>query len=56
MQAPPANVAGRPVLYAGRFAPKIKEAGTPEGCVLLGDWDVLLTGWTDRSRIPEVTR
>lgn len=41
MQAPPTNAAGRPVLYAGRFAPGIKEAGTPEGCILLDDWDVL---------------
>lgn len=41
MQAPPANAAGRPVLYAGRSAPGIREAGTPEGCVLLDDWDVL---------------
>lgn len=41
MQTLPTNVAGRPVLYAGRFAPEIKETGTPEGCVLLDDWDVL---------------
>ena len=41
MQAPATNAAGRPVLYAGRFAPALKEAGVPEGCVLLGDWDVL---------------
>lgn len=41
MQAPPTNAAGRPVLYAGRFAPGIKEAGTPDGCVLLDDWEVL---------------
>jgi hypothetical protein len=41
VQAPPANAAGRPVLYAGRFAPRIEEAGVPEGCVILGDWDVL---------------
>ncbi len=41
MQAPPANAAGRPVLYAGRFLPEIEEAGPPEGCVILGDWDVL---------------
>lgn len=41
MQALPTNAAGRPILYAGRFAPGIKEAGTPEGCVLLDDWEVL---------------
>jgi len=41
VQAPPANASGRPVLYAGRFAPAIEEGGAPEGCVILGDWDVL---------------
>lgn len=41
MQAPHKIAAGKPVLYAGRLAPGIKEAGTPEGCVLLDDWDVL---------------
>jgi hypothetical protein len=41
MQAAPAKAAGRPVLYAGRFLPEIEEAGPPEGCVILGDWDVL---------------
>ena len=41
MQAPPTNVAGRPVLYAGRLAPGIREAGVPEGWVILDDWEVL---------------
>ncbi len=35
VQAPPTNAAGRPVLYAGRYAPGIREAGTPDGFVLL---------------------
>ena len=41
MQAPTTNVTGRPVVYAGRFASGIREAGAPEGCVLLDDWEVL---------------
>ena len=41
MEVPPTNAAGRPVFYAGRFAPRLTEAGPPEGCVLLNDWDVL---------------
>ena len=38
---PPTNAAGRPVLYAGRFAPGVKEAGTPESWTVLDDWEVL---------------
>ena len=41
MRVPATKAAGRPVLYAGRFAPGIRETGTPDGCVILGDWDVL---------------
>src|ERR687898_2950672 len=34
------NVAvGHPVFYAGRFVHRV--TGLPEGCELLGDWDVL---------------
>jgi SAM-dependent methyltransferase len=41
MQAPHTNAAGRPVLYAGRFALEVKRAGTPEGWTVLDDWEVL---------------
>ncbi len=41
MRVPTTKAAGRPVLYAGRFAPGIRETGTPDGCVLLDDWEVL---------------
>lgn len=30
-----------PVFYAGRFAGRVSEAGLPEGCEVLCDWDVL---------------
>lgn len=30
-----------PVFYAGRFAGRVAEAGLPEGCEVLDDWDVL---------------
>src|SRR5215211_6244842 len=33
--------AGRPVFYAGRFMDLVQSVGLPEGCTLLGDWDVL---------------
>jgi SAM-dependent methyltransferase len=42
MSVGPPNVAvGHPVFYAGWFLDRVAEAGLPEGCVLLGDWDVL---------------
>jgi len=42
MGAAPSNVAvGHPVFYAGRFVHRVSDAVLPEGCELLGDWDVL---------------
>ena len=43
MSVSPSNPAvGHPVLYAGRFVDRVADtAGLPEGCELLGDWDVL---------------
>src|SRR5918998_1506565 len=38
---PTSVLASRPVFYAGRFVERVADAGLPEGCVLLGDWDVL---------------
>jgi SAM-dependent methyltransferase len=33
--------AARLVFYAGRFMDRVQSVGLPEGCTLLGDWDVL---------------
>ena len=41
MHVPATNAAGRPVIYAGRFAPGVRGAGAPDGCVVLDDWEVL---------------
>jgi len=41
MRALPTHAACRSVLYAGRFAPGVREAGAPDGCLLLDDWGVL---------------
>ena len=35
------DVDGSPVFYAGRFLDRVADAGLPEGCAVLGDWDVL---------------
>ena len=40
--SPSSPAVGHPVLYAGRFVDRVADtAGLPEGCELLGDWDVL---------------
>jgi len=41
MPAPPTNAAGRPILYAGRFAPEVEKTGVPEGWTVLDDREVL---------------
>ena len=38
---------GSPVVYAGRFADRVTEAGLPEGYALLSDWGVLPTRLAD---------
>jgi len=50
MEEAPIIQQSHPVFYAGRFADRVK-AGLPEGCEVLGDWDVLpasLTAVTER--------
>jgi SAM-dependent methyltransferase len=39
--APPNVAVGHPVFYAGRLVEQVADAELPEGCELLGDWDVL---------------
>src|SRR5215218_7342925 len=41
MEGSTSVAAGRPVFYAGRFMDLVQSVGLPEGCTLLGDWDVL---------------
>lgn len=51
MEEAPTIPQSRPVFYAGRFADPVS-AALPEGCEVLGDWDVLpasLTGVTERA-------
>ena len=41
MEGASTSVAARLVFYAGRFMDRIQSVDLPEGCTLLGDWDVL---------------
>src|SRR3712207_3728451 len=36
-------IVSRPLVYAGRFADPVRARDLPEGCNVLGDWDVLPT-------------